>query len=148
MKLVRTNNLNHDFQKLCHQLDSELNTRYGQVQSVYDEHNAIGKKSYVLVGYLGDIPIAIGCFKTLDEKTIEIKRMYVSDEYRRKGLSKTLLSVLENWGKEEGFSIAKLETGKGQPEAINLYKKQGYIVIENYGPYIGMSNSLCMEKKL
>jgi GNAT superfamily N-acetyltransferase len=89
MKFVRTNSLNHDFQKLCHQLDSELNTRYGQVQSAYDEYNVIGKKSYVLVGYLGDIPVAIGCFKILDEKTIEIKRMYVSDEYRRKGLSTT-----------------------------------------------------------
>ena len=148
MKLIRTNSLNQDFKKLCHLLDSELNTRYGQVQSTYDEYNVIEEKTTVLVGYLGDIPVAIGCFKILDEKTIEIKRMYVRDEHRRKGLSTTLLNFLENWGKEKGFSIAKLETGKGQPEAINLYKKKGYTVIENYGPYIGMSNSLCMEKKL
>jgi putative acetyltransferase len=47
-----------------------------------------------------------------------------------------------------GYSIARLETGKGQPEAIGLYEKAGYSVIENYGPYIGIENCICMKKEI
>ena len=43
---------------------------------------------------------------------------------------------------------ALLETGSGQPEAIALYKKLGYVQIENYEPYIGSEESVCMGKPL
>ena len=33
-----------------------------------------------------------------------------------------------------------------QPEAIALYRKNGYSQIPNYGQYIGMDNSICFEK--
>ncbi len=42
--------------------------------------------------------------------------------------------------------IIRLETGKGQPEAMALYKKAGYSVIPKYGPYKKLANSVCMEK--
>jgi hypothetical protein len=63
-------------------------------------------------------------------------------------LSVIVLQALENWSLELGHPIAILETGKGQPEAIGLYNKSGYQVIDNYGPYIGFENSVCMKKVL
>ncbi len=146
MKLIRTNSSNSDFRELCRQLDGELSARYGTAQSAYDKHNAIEDNQTVIVGYLDGIPVASGCFKTFDGDSIEIKRMFVKTEYRRMGFSTNLLSALESWAKELGFSMARLETGKGQPEAIGFYKKQGYTITGNYGPYIGVDNSLCMEK--
>ena len=74
--------------------------------------------------------------------------MYVSDAYRRRGFSVVVLSALEKWGSELDYSRAILETGKGQPEAIGLYRKCGYKVIENYGPYKGFDNSICMGKSI
>jgi hypothetical protein len=41
-----------------------------------------------------------------------------------------------------------LETGKRQPEAIGLYKKNGYKLIPNYGQYAEVENSVCFEKEL
>jgi len=41
-----------------------------------------------------------------------------------------------------------LETGIKQHEANNLYKNTGYEIIENYEPYIGNTNSVCMKKAL
>jgi putative acetyltransferase len=29
---------------------------------------------------------------------------------------------------------------------INLYKKHGYQIIDNYGNYVNVDNSLCMKK--
>ena len=74
--------------------------------------------------------------------------MFVTQAQRGKGFSKIILSALEKWARELGYSIVRLETGKGQPEAMGLYKKAGYVVTENYGPYIGIENSVCMKKKI
>ncbi|MCG8552221.1 MAG: GNAT family N-acetyltransferase [Desulfobacterales bacterium] len=90
--------------------------------------------------------VACGCFKQIAANTIEIKRMYVNPHHRRNGFSQKVLNGLERWASQLGYSKALLETGKGQPEAIALYKKCGYQTIENYGPYKGLSNSICMEK--
>jgi hypothetical protein len=44
------------------------------------------------------------------------------------------------------FTGAILETGKGQHEAIGVYTKRNYTVIENYGQYAGVELSICMRK--
>ena len=75
--------------------------------------------------------------------------MFVSSDNRRKGIGARIMVELEKWGAELGFEYTVLETGYQQPEAIHLYKKQGYIVIPNYGPYIGNEEfSICLQKKL
>ncbi|BBO66614.1 N-acetyltransferase [Desulfosarcina alkanivorans] len=146
MEIIRTNSSNQDFKKICNQLDKELNARYGHEQAIYDEHNIIEENKTVIVGYINEIPMAIGCFKQLDKDIIEIKRMYVSTLQRKKGFALKILSELEKWAKELGYSTAVLETGKKQPEAISLYKKANYEVTDNYGPYVGIENSVCMKK--
>jgi hypothetical protein len=55
---------------------------------------------------------------------------------------------LENWAGELSYAKCILETGKRQPEAIGLYKKNGYKLIPNYGQYAEAENSLCFEKEL
>ena len=146
MKIIKTNNLNIDFIDLTKQLDAELNKRYGVKQSAYDKHNVIDPIDTVLIGYFKKTPVACGCFKIFNTTTIEIKRMFVQTSHRRKGFSIKILQSLEEWGSDLGYSKAILETGKGQPEAIALYQKNGYQIIENYGPYQGFKNSVCMEK--
>ena len=75
--------------------------------------------------------------------------MFVSTEQRRKGIGASVMKELENWAKELQFEFMFLETGKGQPEAIRLYQKQGYKFIPNYGQYIGKEKiSICMKKAL
>jgi putative acetyltransferase len=47
-----------------------------------------------------------------------------------------------------GYSEVILETGILQHEAIRFYTKSGYKPIDNFGPYIGNRNSVCMMKNL
>jgi len=91
-------------------------------------------------------PTVCGCFKVVDERTVEIKRMCMDKDFRGKGYSVLLLQTLEAWAADLEFRKAILETGNKQPKAIDLNKKCGYRVIENYGPYVNMPNSVCMEK--
>ncbi|WP_294876401.1 GNAT family N-acetyltransferase [Sulfurospirillum sp. SCADC] len=148
MLTCKLSNTHADFCALTHALDAELSVRYGKAQAVYDQHNVIDPIETTLVGYEDGLPVACGCFKKIDAKTVEIKRMFVSPNCRRRGFSSQLLRELEAWAVELGFSEARLETGKGQPEAIALYAKMGYAVILNYGSYVGMENSVCMHKAL
>jgi ribosomal protein S18 acetylase RimI-like enzyme len=60
-----------------------------------------------------------------------------------------VLLELEHWAAELSIKKIILETGnQNQPEAVALYKKQGYIVMENYGQYAGVMGSVCFEKVL
>ena len=100
------------------------------------------------MAYINNVPVGCGAIKEYDNSTMEVKRMFVKDEYRSKGIATKVLIELENWTKELGFSKCILETGLAQPEAIHLYKKNNYKVIPNYGQYVGVDNSVCMEKVL
>jgi putative acetyltransferase len=148
MIIKRTSNTHRDFLTLTRELDAELRGIYGSLQAVYDQHNVIDPIDTAIVGYRDAKPVACGCFKTIDAECVEIKRLYVKPNFRRQGFSSIILKALEAWAAELGYTGALLETGKGQPEAIGLYRKFGYQLIENYGPYLGMKNSLCMHKHI
>jgi len=59
-----------------------------------------------------------------------------------------ILKELEKWAAEKNCHSCILETGLRQPEAISLYKKNGYLSIPNYGQYKNMDNSVCFIKEL
>jgi GNAT superfamily N-acetyltransferase len=147
-KLLRTSSSHADFAWLVSQLDKELWELYPVLQAQYAPNNKIPDNLTTVLAYYEKQPAGCGCFKTLDENTIEIKRMYVQPAFRNQGIAGSILSELETWARELHFSRSILETGILQPEAIHLYKKSGYTVIENYGPYVEMETSVCMEKRL
>ncbi|MBN8878925.1 MAG: GNAT family N-acetyltransferase [Sphingobacteriales bacterium] len=147
-ELKRTNNKDPDFLYLIPLLDKDLRSRYQALQDVYDQHNIVVNVDTVVIAYGGGQAVGCGCFKKLNDSTVEIKRMYVKPEYRRQGISSAVLNELETWALESGYSEAVLETGNQQDEAIALYKKQGYEVIPNYPPYEAMETSICMKKRL
>ena len=137
-----------DFITLTRKLDEDLAARYGDAQTKYDTHNTVQSIPTAMVGYENGIPVACGCFKKISRGRVEIKRMYVAPDFRGEGMAQTLLTALEYWAARLGYEKVRLETGKGQPEAIGLYKKAGYSVIPNYGPYKKLENSVCMEKTI
>ncbi len=147
-KIIRTTSDNIDFQELIEILDDDLTMRYGIAQAQNDVYNKIESLDTVVIGYLESNPIACGCFKSYNNTTTEIKRMFVKSENRGSGIAAMVLQELENWAIEKKFSEVVLETGSEQPEAIKFYTKRGYFKIDNYGQYIGNLNSVCMYKKL
>jgi len=148
IRTVRTDSGNEDFIALVRQLDADLAERDGSDHSFYDQFNKITMIKHAIVLYEDDLAIACGAIKEFEPGSMEVKRMYTLPEHRGKGIAGKVLSELEIWSAELGYSKSVLETGKRQPEAINLYSKSGYLKIPNYGQYIGVENSVCFEKKL
>lgn len=149
MNLKRTTTHDADYRSLVELLDKDLWRRYPETQQFFSTFNKMKLDAKVVIAYEDSQPVGCGCFRMTDDQgVVEIKRMYVKDEARGKGIAKLILQELELWAKEEGNHLAILETGTNQPEAIGLYKKVGYLQIENYGPYIGIEASVCMSKDL
>jgi len=148
IRLKRTDPDNQDFIELVKYLDADLAKRDGDDHSFYNQFNKVGKIKYVVVAYENDSPIGCGAIKEYSANTLEIKRMYTMPEWRGKGIATKILAELELWALELSFEKCILETGKRQPEAIGLYKKNGYKIIPNYGQYSEIENSQCFEKEL
>lgn len=146
--IKRTTSDNEDFDILRIQLDAYLRVLDGEDHAFYAQFNKSSSLKNALVCYDDDKPVGIGAYKEFDANTAEMKRMYTLPEHRGKGIGKTILTELENWAKEEGYTISLLETGYKQLDAIGLYKKLGYEVIENFGQYVGVENSVCMKKNI
>lgn len=148
LTLKKTNSTDPDFCALVRQLDAELKIRDGADHAFYNQFNGIEDLAHALVAYAQGNPVGCGALKLFNTQAMEVKRMYVLTGQRGKGIAKQILKALEQWAAEMGVKKLILETGLKQPEAIALYKKSGYEIIENYGPYVGINNSRCFEKEL
>jgi putative acetyltransferase len=146
--LTRTDSDNPDFTGLVRSLDADLAEKDGKDHSFYAQFNKVDKIKHIVVAYENDQPIGCGAIKEFVPCTMEVKRMYTVPASRGKGIATRILTELETWAAELGCEKCVLETGKRQPDAIGLYKKNGYTPIPNYGQYAGVENSVCFEKQM
>ena len=144
--IQRTNSENIDFINLVKKLDAYLKTTDGDEHDFYNQFNNIDVLKNVIIFYVDEIPVGCGAIKKLDDEAMEVKRMFLSPEYRGKEIAQKILLELEKWAKELGYKKCILETGKRQIEAVKFYHKCNYKVIPNYGQYTEMENSICFEK--
>lgn len=148
ISILRTTSDNKDFTELVKQLDAFLAEVDGAEHAFYAQLNKTNTLKHVVVAYEDDKPVACGAIREFDPTAMEVKRMYTLPAYRGKGLASKVLTELEAWSTELGYTKCILETGLRQPEAIHLYEKSGYRRIPNYGKYSGMGNSVCFERKI
>lgn len=148
MKFIRTDSENTDFLELVNGLDLDLAARDGSDRVFYNQFNKLDAIKYVIVAYENNIPAGCGAIKHFSGDTMEVKRMFTPLQFRGRGIASGVLAELQKWSMELGYTKCILETGKRQPEAIALYKKNSYHIIPNYGQYEGIENSICFLKEL
>jgi putative acetyltransferase len=92
--------------------------------------------------------VASGAAKIINDDGVyaEIKRVYVIDQHRGKGLSYKIMQALETELQSRGINLFRLETGVKQPEALGLYRKLGYHDRGPFGSYQFDPYSVFMEK--
>jgi putative acetyltransferase len=145
---IRTDSGHTDFRELVKQLDIYLMGINGDSHDFFDQFNKIDAIKHVVVLYKEGIPSGCGAIKEYEPGIMEVKRMFVPPAARGNGLATLVLKELEKWATELGYKKCILETGDIMPDAIALYKKNGYLSIPNYGQYVGVESSVCFEKQL
>lgn len=93
-------------------------------------------------------PAGCGGVQFFNDEFGELKRMYVRPQYRGQGLAKKLLEHLQEYTRERGIPLLRLETGIHQTEAIAMYEKFGFCRIPPFGEYTDDPISVCYEKKI
>ena len=147
-RLQRTDSDDPDFQALVRELDKDLAIRNGEDHSFFAQFNKITAIKHVVLAFENEQVVGCGAIKEYDAETMEVKRMFVPLEKRGKGIASSVLKELEHWAKELGYQTCVLETGRKQPEAIAVYKKNNYRIIQNYGQYAIVESSVCFEKHI
>ncbi|MBU8877497.1 GNAT family N-acetyltransferase [Bacillus sp. FJAT-29790] len=75
--------------------------------------------------YDKDTPVGAGRFRTVDG-TGKVERICVLKEHRKTGAGKIIMKKIEEYAKNEGFSLVKLNA---QTQAIPFYSRLGYEII-------------------
>jgi len=85
-----------------------------------------------VVGYVDATPACCGGVKRLDERSCEIKKMYVVPPLRGRGVARALLHELEDVARRLGYELVRLDTGPHQGHAQTLFESEGYTPIEDF----------------
>jgi putative acetyltransferase len=83
----------------------------------------------------------------------EVKRMYVRNTARGRGVAQALLARIETAAREAGLTLLQLETGERQIAALRLYARAGFRPCAAFGAYAAMAPnsvaaSVFLEKRL
>ena len=92
---------------------------------------------------------AVGCvaLRLLDQRTCEMKRLFVSPDGRGLGLGRALTHAIVDEAKQLGYAEMRLDTLPSMRTAIGLYEELGFVAIGAY--YTGaLPGTIFMARKL
>jgi ribosomal protein S18 acetylase RimI-like enzyme len=82
----------------------------------------------------------VGCvgLRKLDESTCEMKRLFVNDNYKGKGIGGKLVEIIIKEAKDKKYKRMRLDTLRTMESALKVYYKNDFYEIE---PYYNNPNS-------
>lgn len=124
--------------ELIIRLNSELTDLYGDPDANHfhlDPAEVDGDRGAIVRADLGGAPVGCGAVRKVDDRTGELKRMYVDPAVRGSKVGAAVLDQLEQQAERLGLSEVVLETGIHQHAAIGLYESSGYEPAPLWGEY-------------
>jgi N-acetylglutamate synthase-like GNAT family acetyltransferase len=133
IEYIKSLNIDLSFQNI----DDEL-SNFPEKYKEPDGSFLIAKENGSVIGCVG--------IKKLEEYICEMKRLFVKDNYKGKGIGKKLIDEIIEDAKMKNYKIMRLDTAKTM-KAMSIYYKIGFYDIEPYysNPY---DNIVYLEKKL
>ncbi len=84
--------------------------------------------------------VAVGCAGVaLFGDFAEVKRMYVREQARGRGVAEALLTRLETEARGAGLDVLPRETGDRQLAALRFYERFGFHRCSAFGQYVAMA---------
>ena len=115
--------------------DSQYYTRYTEQENI----------EKVWVAYVDNLPAGCIAYRSKTDSVGEVKRLFLREEYRGRGISKELLKTMEHHAVEQGCTTLFLDTRITLEPAVSLYRSFGFVIIFQQGLYIQMEKKLVIE---
>ena len=96
----------------------------------------------VWVVYSDNFPIGCIAYRKKADGVGEVKRLYIRNEYRGKGISKALLKTVECYAKKQGCNTLFLDTRITLEPAVSIYHSFGFNIVFQQGLYIQMEKKI------
>jgi ribosomal protein S18 acetylase RimI-like enzyme len=87
---------------------------------------ANGSREPVIVALDGETPVGCVYLYRLSDDDGEVKRLYVREAYRDRGLGRALMGTLIDAAAEAGYSTLRLDTAPFMRSAADLYRDLGF----------------------
>lgn len=129
---------------------AELDARFGTADHEPGMPPSEADTAVFLVAYekSSGQPVGCGGLRMLDDRTVEIKRLYVIPYMRGSGVASSILAALEAHAHQQGFTTVTAEAGSAQPDGRHFYEHSGFAEVPSFGPYIGQEHSHCYAKTI
>jgi len=92
------------------------------------DSTAQGSDRSTFIAFSDDSPIGIAAlYRTEEENDVgELLQMWVSPEYRGKGIARDLIDAVFQWASANGFRTVAATIAKGNVRALRFYQKYGF----------------------
>jgi len=91
-------------------------------------------KGSLVIAYDDDAPVGCVAMRELGDGACEMKRMYVPERARGRGVGQRLADRIIADARAAGYRHMRLDTSKRQSEAMRLYERSGFVRIPAYYP--------------
>ena len=150
IKYKWTDGNNEDFQKFYLKTEEFYSSIVGGLKNraAFVPYNISESITDVLIASVDGVAVGCAGLKAYSDSDVEIKRVWVDPEFRGNHISTVMMDELEKKAVELGFKRAILQTRPQMEEAVHLYTKRGYVLIDNYPPYDKLEGAICFAKEL
>jgi len=99
------------------------------------DNSAGGPDRATFIAFSGDSPIGLAALYRDKEgaDTGEVLQVWVSPEYRGKGVAVSIMDALFRWARENGFRRVKAGINPGNIRAVRFYLKYGFRIVSGGG---------------
>jgi GNAT superfamily N-acetyltransferase len=133
---------------LIDELETVLSPNYApENQHGYSVDKLLKEGVHFFVARVDGKPAACGGIQFYEDFG-ELKRMYVRNAFRGRGVGYAMLEHLAQHARLRYCLVLRLETGIYQHEAIRLYERYGFTRIAAFPPYKPAPVSIFYEKQL
>ncbi|OYQ35926.1 hypothetical protein CHU95_06610 [Niveispirillum lacus] len=132
---------------LINALSADLAARFGSDgRGGLAGWDAVADRSLFALARLDGVAVGCGAVRPFDGEVAEIKRMYAVPGSA--GVGASILAFLEAGARHLGYRRLLLETRWANERAVAFYRRHGYRITANYGPYANRPESACLSKIL
>lgn len=142
MNIIQMNASDLQVLQLFSEHDDFMIDFLGDDKVYYTRYNDSENIENVWVVNDADLPVGCIAFRKKSDGIGEVKRLFIKSEYRGRGISKSLLSVLKDHAKTQGCHKLFLDTRITLEPAISLYRSFGFDVVFQQGLYVQMEMTL------
>ena len=142
MNIVSMNIADESVLSLFSEHDDYMIDFLGDDKWCYTRYSENENIENVWVVYSDNFPIGCIAYRKKADGVGEVKRLYIRNEYRGKGISKALLKTVECYAKEQGCNTLFLDTRITLEPAVSIYHSFGFNIVFQQGLYIQMEKKI------